>query len=123
MLELGDGIAFPIQGSGAETRSFCYIADCIDGLMVLLDRGEDRGVYHLGNPSETLAIEALAHMVAECFGRKITVVPGELPKGSPTRRLPDISKMRALGYEPRVPLTQGLPATVEWYAANQRVTA
>jgi nucleoside-diphosphate-sugar epimerase len=46
------------------------------------------------------------------------VVPGELPQGSPPRRLPDISKLRALGYQPRVPLWEGLGETLLWYAEN-----
>jgi nucleoside-diphosphate-sugar epimerase len=51
------------------------------------------------------------------------VAPGELPKGSPKRRKPDISKLRALGFEPKVSLADGLPGTVEWYVANPREAA
>jgi nucleoside-diphosphate-sugar epimerase len=111
---------FPIQGTGEETRSFCYIDDCIDGLMVLLHRGEDRNVYHLGNPNEERAISDLARDVADWFGHEITVVPGELPKGSPTRRLPDIGKLAALGYTPKVPLAEGLAQTLDWYQQAER---
>jgi nucleoside-diphosphate-sugar epimerase len=88
----------------------------------LYERGENENVYHLGNPNEEYMISELAHEVAACFGREIRVMPGELPKGSPTRRLPDIRKMAALGYEPKVSLAQGLPATVKWYA-DQRAAA
>lgn len=112
--------AFPIQGTGEETRSFCHISDCIDGLMTLLEHGEDRNVYHLGNPGEEHTISDLARMVAAQFGRKIDVIPGALPKGSPTRRLPDITKLRALGWEPRVSLAEGLPDTVIWYALHNK---
>ena len=114
---------FPIQGSGLETRSFCYITDCVDGLMVLHERGEDRNVYHLGNPNEEHTIRDLAFAVADWFGQKIAVAPGELPKGSPTRRLPDIGKMAALGYKPVVSLGEGLRPTLAWYerqAASER---
>ena len=52
--------------------------------MVLYRRGKDRQVYHLGNPAEEYAIEDLALEVAHWFGREIQIVPGELPKGSPT---------------------------------------
>ena len=45
------GNQFPIQGAGRETRCFCYIDDCVDGLMCLYERGEDRNVYHLGEPA------------------------------------------------------------------------
>jgi nucleoside-diphosphate-sugar epimerase len=106
---------FKIQGSGQETRSFCYIDDCVDGLMVLLARSADRNVYHLGNPNEEHTIKELAFAVADWFGQKITLVPGQLPRGSPTRRLPDIGKLAALGYEPKVPLAEGLACTLDWY--------
>jgi nucleoside-diphosphate-sugar epimerase len=119
-----DGREFRIQGTGAETRSFCFIDDCIDGLVVLLERGEDRNVYHLGNPAEEHTIMDLAFLVAKWFGREILVVPGKLPKGSPTRRLPDISKMAALGFKPRVSLNEGLAQTLDWYAnENKQVAA
>jgi len=114
---------FPIQGTGRETRSFCYIDDCIDGLMVLLERGEDRNVYHLGNPAEEHTIAALAHLVAERYVRHIEVVPGELPKGSPTRRLPDIGRMAALGYSPTRSLADGLEPTLDWYKCAESVAA
>jgi len=123
-LMLRDGkMPFGIQGTGLETRSFCYIDDAIDGLMVLLDKAEDRGVYHLGNPAEEYRIAKLAHIMAEWFGVEIEVIPGELPKGSPTRRLPDVRKMMALGYDPKVSLREGLVPTLEWYAANERAAA
>lgn len=106
---------FKIQGTGEETRSFCFISDCVDALMVLLAKGEDRNVYHLGNPHEEHSICDLAHRVAAWFGEDIHVVRGKLPQGSPTRRLPDIGKLAALGYTPRVSLEEGLPATLAWY--------
>jgi nucleoside-diphosphate-sugar epimerase len=110
---------FHIQGTGLETRSFCHITDCVDGLMVALERGEDRNVYHLGNPGEEHTIRHLARLVAQHYQRKITVIPGTLPKGSPTRRLPDISKLRALGFEPKVGLRDGLAGTLDWYDRDQ----
>jgi nucleoside-diphosphate-sugar epimerase len=109
---------FKIQGSGRETRSFCYIDDCVDGLMVLLENAEDRQVYHLGNPAEEHAIAGVASQIASWFGCEIDIVSGVLPKGSPTRRAPDIGKMRALGFEPKWGLREGLAETLPWYASN-----
>jgi nucleoside-diphosphate-sugar epimerase len=117
------GREFKIQGTGRETRSFCYIDDCIDGLMVLLEHGEDRNVYHLGNPAEEHAIAGVASQIASWFGCEIDVIPGALPQGSPTRRAPDIGKMRALGFEPEISLREGLAETLPWYAAYVLTTA
>jgi nucleoside-diphosphate-sugar epimerase len=111
---------FQIQGSGQETRSFCYIDDCIDGLMVLYEKGEDRNVYHLGNPSQERTIADVAYAIADWFDDEIELLPGRLPKGSPTRRLPDISKLQALGFEPKVSLEQGLEPTLSWYRREVR---
>lgn len=110
-------IDFPIQGTGQETRSFVYISDLIDGVLRLIQRGEHMGIYHIGNDVET-SIADLAHAVARCFGVTIRLIPGEKPPGAPLRRCPDIRRMRALGYAPRVALTEGLAATVDWYRRN-----
>jgi dTDP-glucose 4,6-dehydratase/UDP-glucose 4-epimerase len=106
---------FKIQGSGRETRSFCFIDDCVEGLIAAFERGEDRGVYHLGNPNEEYAIGDLAYEVAAWFDHDIMISPGKLPEGSPTRRLPDIGKLAALGFVPRVSLQDGLLPTLAWY--------
>jgi nucleoside-diphosphate-sugar epimerase len=110
-------IGFPIQGTGRETRAFNYIDDFIDGLLCLLSRGEHRSIYHIGTDVET-DIATLAHEVARLFDREIRIVPGELQAGSAPRRCPDISKLRALGYAPRVTLREGLEKTVRWYRDN-----
>jgi nucleoside-diphosphate-sugar epimerase len=125
MMELlkAGGREFPIQGTGRETRSFCHISDCVDGLIIAGERGEDRGVYHLGNPYEEYAIWDLAWMVGDYFGLDVNIVPGALPKGSPTRRLPDIGRLAALGFDPSVTLEQGLKETLGWYFANADVKA
>ena len=116
-----DGIpGFPIQGTGQETRSFCYIDDCIAQLDLLLDKAPaGAGVWHVGTMDER-TIEDTAHAVAACYGREIKVIPGTLPKGSPPRRLPDTAKIEALGWEPgrHTPFEAGLAETVEWYRAN-----
>jgi nucleoside-diphosphate-sugar epimerase len=112
----GCEIPFPIQGSGQETRSFCWIGDCTGQFMTLLARAP-RGaeIYHLGTMEER-AVADVARRVASCYGREIKIEPGILPKGSPSRRLPDISKIMALGYEgPQVSFAEGVARTVDWY--------
>ena len=112
-------IPFPIQGTGLETRSFCYVGDCVDQLALLLKHAEGTGIYHVGVMDER-TIADVAHAVAACYGREIKVVPGTLPKGSPPRRLPDISKLRALvpGYLPSVGFADAVKRTVAWYRVN-----
>jgi nucleoside-diphosphate-sugar epimerase len=109
-------IDFPIQGNGSETRAFAFIDDAVDGIARILDRGEHRGIYHLGTDVET-SIADLAHAVARCFGREIRLIPGAIQPGSTLRRCPDITKLRKLGYAPRVALADGLAKTVPWYRA------
>lgn len=112
-----DSIPFPIQGSGQETRSFCYIDDCVDQLVILLEKADPIGIYHIGNMDER-SISDVAHAVADCYGRSINLVPGKLPQGSPPRRLPDTSKVEKLGYTPKVSFAEGIAKTVEWYQTN-----
>ena len=110
-------IEFPIQGTGQETRSFCHVDDCTDQLAMLLAKVPDgQHIYHVGNQDER-TITQVAHAVAACYGREIKVVPGTLPKGSPPRRLPDTSKLRALvpGYLPSVTFPDAVRRTVAWY--------
>ncbi len=109
-------IPFPIQGTGQETRSFCYIDDCTDQFMLLLDRAE-QGIYNIGTMDEQ-TIADVAGQVALCYGREVKVVPGKLPQGSPPRRLPDTAKIEALGVAAARDFLGGLKNTVKWYQAH-----
>lgn len=119
-----DPIPFTIQGTGQQTRSFVYVDDFIDGLMLVLERGEHLGIYHIGTQEE-VTIATLAGLVAEYYGRPIQIVPGPPADGGANRRCPDITKMTRLGYRPAFTLRQALPAVVRWYderlAAESRV--
>jgi nucleoside-diphosphate-sugar epimerase len=89
MMDPARGVRFPIQGTGEETRSFCYIDDCVDALMILLHKGEDRTVYHLGNPDEEHSIWDLAHSGRGLVRQEIVSSPassrrGPRPAGSRT---------------------------------------
>lgn len=111
-----DPIPFQIQGSGEETRSFCWIGDCTEQFMTLLEKApRAAGIYHLGAMDERTVAD-VAHQVAACYGREIKIEPGILPEGSPSRRLPDISKIMALGYGgPQVSFEEGIARTAGWY--------
>ncbi|MCK5778923.1 MAG: SDR family NAD(P)-dependent oxidoreductase [Rhodospirillales bacterium] len=113
-----DPLPFPIQGEGLETRAFNYIDDFIDGVILMSEKGATGEVYHIGNPEE-IAIRDVAHMVGAYFGRTLTLEHQPLQKGGTPRRCPDISKIAALGYAPKVMLAEGFPILADWYIANQ----
>jgi nucleoside-diphosphate-sugar epimerase len=113
-------LRFEIQGTGEETRSFCFVDDLVAGVMVMRDKGEHLGIYHVGT-TEEVTIAELARRVAACAQREIELVPGRLQAGGTMRRCPDISKLARLGYKPRVPLDQGLRPTLDWYWSNAQL--
>lgn len=110
----GASIAFPIQGTGQETRAFIYIDDFIDGLRLAMAEGKDLEIFHVGNPSE-VSIAELAELVASSLGVEIEIQTGPLASGSTLRRCPDISKLSALGFVPKVSLAEGVRRYVHWF--------
>jgi len=105
-------VKLPIQGDGSETRSFCYIDDCIQGILITMDRGEHLNIYHIGNEEE-VTIAKLAEKIGAVFGKVVRIIPGPLQPGSTLRRCPDIRKIKALGYNPTTNLDRGLRLTIE----------
>ncbi len=105
---------FPIQGSGVETRSFMYIDDFVEALIVILENVGGIQVFHVGTEDE-INIMDLASLLASLCGIKIEVIKGDLLEGSALRRCPDISKLRALGFLPKISLEEGLARTRDWY--------
>ena len=99
----------PIQGTGKETRSFCYIDDFVKGLLLVLDHGLNGEVYNIGRQDE-VSINGLIKMMGVVFGCKdVKINPsGETMLGSPTRRCPDMSKLQELGYKSEVDLPTAL---------------
>jgi nucleoside-diphosphate-sugar epimerase len=115
--ELDDPVRFPIQGTGKQTRSFIYIEDFTDGLMLVIEKGEHLGIYHIGTLDE-INIADLAKMVGEYFERRIVVMPSEAPLGGTPRRCPDIARLTALGFRPKYTLRDGIWPTAAWYNRN-----
>jgi nucleoside-diphosphate-sugar epimerase len=113
----GSHLQFDIQGTGEETRSFCFIDDLVAGVMVMRDKGEHLGIYHVGT-TEEVTIAHVARCIADIADAEIDIVPGKLQPGGTMRRCPDISKLAKLGYKPRVLLSDGLEPTVDWYWRN-----
>lgn len=113
-LDPGRPLRMPIQGTGRQTRAFCHIGDLVDGLALVFGRGRHLSIYNLGSEEE-VTIAALAKRIARCFARDVEIVPGPPSPGATERRCPDLAKVRALGYTPRISLDEGLPSTVRWY--------
>lgn len=109
-----DPVRLEIQGTGKETRSFCFIDDLVAGVMIMREKGEHLGIYHIGT-AEEVTIADLAQRIAGVYGRKIELLAGSPATGGTARRCPDISKLAKLGYKPQVPLNDGLKPTLEWY--------
>jgi dTDP-glucose 4,6-dehydratase len=108
------GEPMTVFGSGAQTRSFCYVSDLVDGLYRLM-QCEERYPVNLGNPRE-MTILQFAEQIRAMTGTKSEIVFQPLPEDDPKQRRPDISKARAiLGWEPRVPLDEGLRQTVAYF--------
>ena len=108
------GEPIPIQGDGRQTRSFCYVDDLVDGLMLVgMDREADGCVYNLGNPHEVTILE-VAETIREISGSTSELEFGEAAPDDPNRRNPDITRVRAAyGWNPSVDLTTGLRKVVE----------
>lgn len=119
-LQPGGKIKFEIQGSGRETRAFCHVDDLVAGVMVMREKGEHLGIYHIGT-GEEVSIADLAQRIAAHAKREIELVTGKLAEGGTLRRCPDISKLARLGYKPRVPLSDGLKPTLDWYWRNAEI--
>lgn len=114
----GGAVDFEIQGSGEETRAFAYVDDAVRGVLTMYEQGGDREIYHIGNDEE-VSVRRLAELTGETLGVELNIRSGPAPEGAAPRRCPDISKMRALGYQPEIDLREGLRRTAAWYAENR----
>lgn len=105
-----------IYGDGSQTRSFCYCDDLIRGFIAMMATGDEvTGPINIGNPGE-FTIKQLAELVIELTGSKSRLVYEPLPSDDPTQRKPVIDKAReVLGWEPTIPLREGLVRTIAYF--------
>lgn len=110
------GRPLTIYGDGSQTRSFCFVSDTVDGYVRLMD-SDEREPVNVGNPDE-YTVNELAAMVLELTGSKSAIERHPLPGDDPKQRRPDITRARTrLGWEPRVPVREGLERTISWFRA------
>ena len=98
---------FLIQGSGNEVRSFIYIKDFINAFELLLKRGKHLNIYNIGT-SEKVKIKDLAYKLSKIFKKKIILKKSPLKEGGTKIRIPDIKKIKKLGFKQKYNLTNGL---------------
>lgn len=108
-----------VFGNGSQTRSFCYIADEVEGLFRLLVSDINDPV-NIGNPSEMTVLE-FANKVIELTGSSSRIIPMPLPVDDPKIRRPDISRAkRLLGWEPKVSIEEGLKKTIDYFKSVRK---
>lgn len=126
-MRLNDGRALPnflyqalsgepitVYGDGSQTRSFCYVSDLIEGILLLLESDEHEPV-NIGNPQE-ITIREFAERVKALVGAKVDIIYQPLPQDDPKQRCPDIAKARrVLRWEPKINLEEGLRRTLEYF--------
>lgn len=106
------GIPLTVYGDGSQTRSFCYVADLIEGMMRLMN-GEHIGPINIGNPGEYTILQ-LAETIQKMVNPDAELTFKPLPQDDPLQRQPDITKAKnLLDWEPKIGLEEGLKITIE----------
>jgi UDP-glucuronate decarboxylase len=111
------GQELTVYGDGSQTRSFCYVSDLVDGIIRLMNAEADdiHLPVNIGNPGE-FTMNELAHEVGKCIGQDIKIKYLALPQDDPKQRQPNIERAKSLlGWEPKVPLAEGLRRTVDYF--------
>jgi UDP-glucuronate decarboxylase len=110
------GEAITIYGEGSQTRSFCYVDDMIEGFVRFMDSADEfPGPLNLGTPFEVTILQ-LAEKVLELTGSRSPLIKKPMPIDDPAQRQPDIGlARRTLGWEPKVPLEEGLKKTIAYF--------
>jgi UDP-glucuronate decarboxylase len=106
------GTPLTVYGDGSQTRSFCYVADLVEGMMRLMN-GDHIGPINIGNPGEYTILQ-LAETIQKMINPDTELAFKPLPQDDPKQRQPDITKAKSLlGWEPTINLEQGLKLTIE----------
>lgn len=119
-----EGRPIELKSSGTATRTYGYVLDAVIGGLLVLLTGTPGEVYNLGVDAPETSIRHLATLIAEFFGRTEPVKTACDPaaaeiQGSPNRACPDLARLRALGFAPRVPLADGLKRSISWFRSQE----
>ncbi len=112
-----------VFGDGSQTRSFQYVSDLVEGMIRMMNTGDDiTGPVNIGNPGEYTILE-LAEKVIKLTGSKSKIIFMPLPQDDPTQRQPDISKAKELlhNWNPKVPLEEGLQQTIDYFKKSLKL--
>lgn len=105
-----------IYDDGSQIRAWCYVDDCLDGLLLIADKGN--GIYNIGNPHEALTSIALAKLILDVTKSKSKLQFKKLNSSDVRVRVPNIEKLTKLGFSPKIDLRKGLVQTANWYKTN-----
>ena len=107
-----------LKGNGKQKRAFIYINDFTDALDKVIKKGKNKNIYNIGN-SQEISIMNLAKLILKLMNIKTNINVSSAPVGETTRRCPENSKIRKLGYKQLHSLEDGLKETIDWYIGNK----
>ena len=108
-----------IQGNGKNSRSFCYIDDFVKGLNLIIKKGKHKEIYNIGNEEEIKIID-LTKLLIKLLKKDLKIITSAKSFYNANRRLPDLTKLKKLGYKPKINLNKGLNNTIDWYKIHYK---
>ena len=106
-----------LYGKGEQTRSFCYVDDLIEGMILLMESNYQKPI-NIGNPKE-FSIQELAYLVRDLINPNLEFEYKDLPQDDPKQRKPSIAlAKKVLHWEPKIVLKEGLIKTIKWFKSN-----
>ena len=108
-----------IQGNGKNRRSFCFIDDFVKAFNLIIKKGKHKEIYNIGNEEEIKIID-LTKLLIKLLKKDLKIITSSKSFYNANRRLPDLTKLKKLGYKPKINLNKGLNKTIDWYKINYK---
>ena len=108
-----------IQGNGKNSRSFCFIDDFVKALNLIIKKGKHKEIYNIGNEEEIKIID-LTKLLIKLLKKDLKIIISSRSFYNANRRLPDLTKLKKLGYKPKINLNKGLNNIIDWYKKNYK---